>query len=417
VKLFRKMADWVRSVSLTDGKGWRDRGGLSDSGEYVSTDSALALSAVWACVNLISGTVSSLPVRVYRTRDGQREIARDHPLAQLLDESPNFDQTSVDFWDFICAALELKGNAYARIERFGARIVSLWPVNPDAVTVRRLESGTLEYRWSADGRTYVETDATMLHIRGFGGNPLGGLSTLQFARQSFGMAQAANRAAASLFANGMRPSGTLTFADWLPPAKRDEVKQRVREEFMGAANAGRPFVLEGGTKWDSLTINPEDAQMLESRGFSIEEVCRFFQVPPFMVGHTEKTTSWGKGLTEQVLGFQKFNLRRRVKRIEKACGKQLLTPADRAAGVEIEFDMEGLLRGDTKSRFESYEIGTRIGVYLINECRRLENLPPVPGGDVARVQAQNIPITAVPQLGLPAPANDDGEPQDEEVSA
>jgi HK97 family phage portal protein len=140
-------------------------------------------------------------------------------------------------------------------------------------------------------------------------------------------------------------------------------------------------------------MKPEDAQMLESRAFSVQEVCRFFGVPPFMIGHTEKVTSFGSGLTEQVLGFQKFTLRRRLKRIEQALEKQLLTAAERAAGMSIEFNLDGLLRGDATARATFYQQMTQIGAMTINEVRALENLPAVTGGEVPRMQMQNVPIT------------------------
>ena len=151
-------------------------------------------------------------------------------------------------------------------------------------------------------------------------------------------------------------------------------------------------------------IAPEDAQMLESRGFSVEEICRFFGVPPFMIGHTEKSTSWGTGLEQQTLGFQKFTLRRRLKRIEQALEKQLLRAEDRAAGLTIEFNLEGLLRGDSAGRAAFYQTMTQIGAMTINEVRALENLEKVEGGDVPRMQIQNVPITeAGQQQQLPAP--------------
>jgi hypothetical protein len=162
---------------------------------------------------------------------------------------------------------------------------------------------------------------------------------------------------------------------------------------MGAMNAGRPMVLEGGTKWAALTINPEDAQMLESRGFSVEEICRFFGVPPFMIGHTEKTTSWGTGLEQQTLGFQKFTLRRRLKRIEQALEKQLLTPQDRATGVTSSSISRGCCAATARRAPAFYREPDEIGWMTINEVRALENLPPVEGGDVPRMQSQNVPIT------------------------
>lgn len=405
----RVKAAVVRSLTTREPDGWYPDGMKGDAGEIVNDQSALALSAVWACVNLLSGTIASLPLMVYRT-DGQgsRTVARDHPLYRVLHDSPNFDQTAVDFWEFVCASIELWGNAYARIERSAGRVTGLVPIAPALVSVRRLQNGTIEYRWTEDGKAFVETDRTMLHIRGFGGNPLGGMSTLHFGRNVFSLARAETRAAGGMFANGLRPSGVLTFESWLTPEQRALSETKLTEKFLGAMNAGRPLVLEGGTKWEQLTISPEDAQMLESRGFSVEEICRFFGVPPFMVGHTEKSTSWGTGLEQQTLGFQKFTLRRRLKRIEQAIQKQLLTPAERSQGLVVEFNLEGLLRADSKGRAGFYQQMTAIGAMTINEVRSLENLPPVEGGDVPRMQMQNVPITqAGQQPALP-------EPQDEE---
>lgn len=370
-------------------------GRASHSGENVTDSSALALSAVWGCVNLISGTISTLPFMVYkRDAQGQRVEARDHPLYRVLHDSPNADQTAVDFWDWMAAAIELNGNAYARISRSGnGKISGLTPVAPDAVKVERLDNGSISYEWTEDGKSYSLTEKDVLHVRGFGGNPLGGLSTLKFGRQIFGLAQAQERVAGETFRNGLRPSGVLTFSDFLSAEHRQLAETKLVEKFTGAMNAGRPMVLEGGSTWQQLTISPEDAQMLESRSFSVEEICRMFSVPPFMIGHTEKSTSWGTGIEQQTIGFQKFTLRRRLKRIEQAVAKQLLSAQDRAQGVTVEFNLEGLLRGDTASRGDFYTTMTTIGAMTINEVRRLENLPPVPGGDVPRMQMQNIPIT------------------------
>ncbi|MBI1621493.1 phage portal protein [Aquamicrobium zhengzhouense] len=394
MNILRKMADIVmRRLTVREPDDWYSDAMRGDAGEVVTDTSVLALSAVWACVNLISGTIASLPLMVYQTRNGTREIARDHPLYRILHDSPNYDQTSVDFWEFVCASIELWGNAYARIERSNGRIVGLVPVAPALVSVRRLGNGSLEYRWTEDGKPYVETDRTMLHVRGFGGNPLGGMSTLTFGRNAFSLARAVDKAAGATFKNGMRPSVQLVFEKWLTPEQRALAKSKMTEEYLGAMNAGRPWIAEGGAKVEAISLNPEDAQMLQSRGFSVEEICRFFGVPPFMVGHTEKSTSWGTGLEQQTLGFQKFTLRRRLKRIEQALEKQLLTPQDRAAGITIEFNLEGLLRADSAGRARFYQQMTAIGAMTINEVRALENLPPVEGGDVPRMQMQNVPIT------------------------
>lgn len=386
MNILRKMAAFfVQRLEPAKAEGWPQPFGPSDSGESVSETSALALSTVWACRNLIAGTISSLPIMVYRTTGGQREEARDHPLWRVLHDSPNYDQTAVDCWDYMTSSIELWGNGYARVVRERGEVKAIVPTHPDGKTVRRLSSGTIEYRWTEDGKAQVHTDRDMLHIRGPGGDPLGGMSTLAYGRQAIGAAKAADRAAASIFRNGLRPSGTMTFKEWLTKEQRDLAEGKMADKYIGAVNSGRPMLLEGGVEWKPVTINPDDAQMLESRAFSVEEICRFFGVPPFMVGHTEKSTSWGTGIEQQTIAFQRFTLRARLKRIEQALAKQLMTPEDRAQGLAIEFNIEGLLRGDSagRSAFYTAALGTtqQPGWMTVNEIRRLENLPPKPGGD------------------------------------
>jgi HK97 family phage portal protein len=272
-------------------------------------------------------------------------------------------------------------------------LIGLDPVRPDIVQVRRREDGSIGYRWSAGGAGYDLGEEDVFHVRGFGGGPLGGLSTIGYARESLGLAIAAERAAGSLFANGVRSSGVLGFDKFLTPEQRAITKGEMLDEFQGAQNAGRPFILEGGAKWQSIQMNADDAQLLESRGWSVEDVCRWFNVPPIMVGHSEKQSSWGTGVEQIVLGFLKFSLAPTLRRIEQSIRKQLMTPAERARGLFAEFNMEGLLRADSGGRATFYKEMTAIGAMTINEVRAKENLPPVEGGDVPRIQMQNVPIT------------------------
>jgi HK97 family phage portal protein len=398
IELTDDLAAWA-GVSRQDGRNFRtNMVTLSDYQDSGAAGAAgvLALSAAWACVNLLAGTIASLPLMVYRTdRQGRRTVAADHPLYRVLHDSPNADQTAMDFWEFVCACLEMHGNAYSEVERAAdGRVIALSPpLVPEMVSVRRASNGDIEYRWTEGQRPRRETQERILHVRGFGGSPLGGLSTLTFGRQAFGLARSVNSAAYSTFRNGAKPSGVLSVDKALTKPQRTEAEELLQEKYTGALNAGVPMLLDNGLKWQSISINPEDAQMLESRGFSVEEICRFFGVPPHMVGHTDNSTSWGTGLEQQTLGFQKFTLRRRLKRIEQALEKQLLTARDRADGITVEFNLEGLLRADSAARSAFYGNMTRIGVMTINEVRALENLPPVEGGDVPRMQMQNVPIT------------------------
>ncbi|QAY79942.1 phage portal protein [Sphingosinicella sp. BN140058] len=360
--------------------------------------SALGLSAVWACVNLIAGTIGTLPIMIYRSvPGGVEEEEWDHPLYRLLSESPNADQTPVDFFEFAAASVELHGNAYSEIETgAGGRIVALdVPVAPELMTVRRTSNGSLEYEWTDGGKRRVVPQDRMLHVRGFGGGPLGGLSTLAFGRRTFGMAQSIELAASATFRNGIRASGVLSMAEVLTPEQRNEAERLLQEKYRGTMNAGVPMLLDRGVTWQQLTISPEDAQMLESRGWSVEEICRFFGTPPHMIGHTAGNTHLGSSIEQQTLGFVIFALRRRLKRFEQSIWKQLLTPADRARGLKVKFDLRGLMRGDSKARAEFYQLALQNGWMTINEVRALEGLPPVEGGEIIRLQMQNVPIATL----------------------
>jgi HK97 family phage portal protein len=357
-----------------------------------SRTSVLGLSATWACVNLLAGTIGSLPLMVYRTVDGQRELAKDHPLYYVLHDSPNFDQTALDFWEWVAASIELEGNSYSKVEkRLNGDIFSLTPL-PKSTSARRLPNGDIEYRWTIGGKLETATQFDILHIRGFGGDPLRGISTLTACANTFGAANKTETSASSLFENGARPSGVLSTDKPMTAEQRKLAEGLLQEKFAGAMNSGRPMLLDNGVKWEQLAISPVDVELLESRKFSGEEICRLFGVPPAMVGYGDKSSNWGTGKEVDVLGFQKFTLRRRLKRIEQALMKQLLTPKDKSDGVTIEFNIEGLLRGDSVARAEFYQSGLTNGWLVINEVRRFENLKPVDGGDVPRMQMQNVAI-------------------------
>lgn len=355
---------------------------------------SMGLSATWACVNLLAGTIASLPVSVYRRGPaGVAVEATDHPLYWLLHDSPNYDQSAYDFWEFMCASIELRGNAYAVMDRRSdGFLVSLTPIKPDLVTVRRLASGELEYTWTDNRTDHRELQGNILHIRGFGGDPLGGVSPLAVCRRVFGSAISTDQAAARTFDNGIRPTGILSSEKPLTKEQMDVAQAHLEEKYTGAMNAGRPLVLNNGLTWTSLSIDPQDAQMLETRRFSVEEICRVFDVPPHLIGHTDGNTTLGSSIGEQTLGFLKFKLRKRLKRIEGALEKQLLTRADRQAGVSIEFNVEGLLRADSAGRAQYYDIMKQF--MTKNEIRALEGLAPVDGGDVLMAQMQDVPLAA-----------------------
>lgn len=375
----------------------------SDSGESVSVDSALQLATVWACVRLISETVATLPLFLYRKgpRDS-REIAVNEPLYAILHDSPHADFTAVEFWEGVVASLCLWGNAYAEKQMIGGRLVGLDPLRCDLVEVVRERNGARRYRYhDPNGRRELSEDQ-VFHVRGFGNGGDVGLSPISFARHSLGTAKAADRTSAKMFANGIRPTGVLEMDQVLKPEQRQAVKDNIVAPMAGSQNAGGVFVLEAGMKFHAVTINPHDAEMLASRGFHVEEICRWFRVPPVMVGHGEKQTSWGTGVEQQMIGFLTFALRPYLTRIEQAIRRSLIPPEQRST-LYAEFAVEGLLRADSKSRAEFYSKALGSGGspawMTVDEVRGLENWPAM-GGDAAVLpKPTNVaqPVPALPQ--------------------
>ncbi len=363
------------------------------AGVPVNDQAAMMVSAFWACARLISSTIGSLPLPVYLAGpDGGRKLARDAPLYRVLHDSPNQDQTPVDYLEQVALGMMLRGDHFARKIRDGGRLIALEPVNPALVSVRRLPTGEVGYHWSDGGQSFDLTDEDVFHVRGFGGGPLRGLSIVSHARRSLGLAIAADTAASALFENGINASGVLSTETKLDRQQTAEAQELLGEKYAGARRAGLPMVLGHGFKWSAITMNADDAQLLESRSWSVEDICRWFGVPPHMIGHTEKTTSWGTGLEQQTLGFQVFTLNPYLRRIEQAVRKQLITPDERARGMFAEFNLEGLLRADSQGRARFYDSALRNKWMVINEVRGKENLPPVEWGNEPIVQQQDIPL-------------------------
>lgn len=394
-KAVTTVSDWLvvgPSPKIRDPQNAASQAG-GGAGVVVNDQSAMTLSAFWGCLMLRGGTIGSMSIGVFDGYGDKVHRPRtDVPLFNILHESPNADQTPTDYWEFATISLMLRGSHYARKIMDGTRLIALEPVRPDIVAVRRRSDGKIGYRWSFDGKSYDLTEDEVFHIRGFGGGPLGGLSTMQYAKRSLGAAIAAETTAESMFRNGIRTTGALSLKEFLDADDRKIARTEMAEQFAGAANAGTPFILEGGATWQAIQMNADDAQLLESRAWSVEDVCRWFGTPPPMIGHTTKTTSWPTGLEQQVLLYQKFGLNPTLRRIEQSIRKQLLTPAERAAGLFAEFNMESLFRGDSLGRARFYQIMTLIGAMTRNEVRAKENLPPIDGGDVITIQSQNVPL-------------------------
>lgn len=390
-------------ISLTNGGFLQEWSGASSSGKIVTADKAMQLSAVWACVRLLSESISTLPIKIYRSEsDGSRSLAKDHPVHRLLCKQPNIEMTPSRFMLMVVASLCLRGNSFIEKKYIGSKLVALHPLLPQNMVVKRSDkNGMLEYQYT-DPLTQKKRNIDlkyMMHIRGFGMDGICGMIPVQMGRDVIGSALSVEESAAKIFENGLQSSGFLSSE----LALNDEQRERIRKyllSFVGSKNAGKMMVLEGGMKYNNVTMNPEAAQMLESRTFSIEEICRWFRVPPFMVGHMDKQSSWGASVEGMNMQFLTNTLRPLLVNIEQEISRCLLSGDD---DYYAEFSVEGLLRADSVGRAAYYTTSLQNGWMSRNDVRRLENLPPIDGGDIYTVQ---LNLTPIDQLGKDISGNE-----------
>ncbi|MDC5892180.1 phage portal protein [Proteus mirabilis] len=390
-------------ISLTSGDFWQEWSGTSSSGKVVTADKAMQLSAVWACVRLLSESISTLPIKIYKSEsDGSRSLAKDHPIYRLLCKQPNFEMTPSRFMLMVVASLCLRGNSFIEKKYIGSKLVALEPLLPQNMMVKRSDqTGMLEYKYTDPLGQKTRTIPTnkIMHIRGFGMDGICGMIPVKIGRDVIGAALSVEESAAKIFENGLQSSGFLSSEFPLD----DEQRERIRSyllSFVGSKNAGKMMVLEGGMKYNNVTMNPEAAQMLESRTFSIEEICRWFRVPPFMVGHMDKQSSWASSVEGMNMQFLTNTLRPLLVNIEQEISRCLLNGDD---DYYAEFSVEGLLRADSAGRSAYYTTALQNGWMSRNDVRRLENLPPIEGGDIYTVQ---LNLTPLDQLGQEASSNE-----------
>lgn len=394
-RLIRAAIDgWVRSFTLRDADLYIDRTLSNDAGATVTAKTVLQLDAAWGCVRLISETIATLPLSVYERTGAGKRLANDHPLHFVIHDQPNLDSTAAVFWEAMVAAMLLRGGGRAeKLVNGAGRLVGLGFLSPDRLVINRDPStGRRIYLYPRENGDMREIPAARIwNIPGFTLNGEDGVSVIAYGAKVFGAAIAAEKAAAQTFRNGMLKTVYYKIASFLNPKQRQEFKDNV----LGTVERGETPLLEGGTDAGTIGINPSDAQLLESRGFSVEAICRWFRVPPWMVGHTEKSTSWGTGIEQQMIGFLTFTLAPWLRRIEQAISKDLLTPAERVRFYP-KFAVEGLLRADSAGRASFYSVMVDKGILTRDEVRELEDREPMGGNaGVLTVQSQMVPLDAV----------------------
>lgn len=378
---------------LAEWFGLRGMGGAGVNPDTLMSNSAVAVR----CVNLRSEMLASVGLFVFRrTADGGRERANDLPLYPVLHDLMNPQMTAYEGREFLIRSLDLHGNAFARIERDNrGAVVALYPLAPGIVTVEKLSSGRLRYRVSEpSGGVTVLLQEEMLHVRGPSRDGVMGVSAIQFGRGAMGLRISQAETATALIANGLRPSGVMSYDERLTGDARVKIREAVSDRLQGANNAGQLLIMDGGAKYSPLAWSAEDAEFLDSQKLSNEDVARLFGVPPTSVGITDKATYSN---TEQEARSLVANcLGPLASRIEAAMLRCLLTDEGRRS-LYIEHDLAALLKGDVQARFEAYRIGREIGALSPNDIRRRENETPIPGGDVYHQPANWVALGSAPE--------------------
>jgi len=384
-------------IQLTDHSFWSAWNATANkAGQNVSESSVMSLSAAWACTRLISETIATLPLHIYeRGPDGVRRKAKNHSLQRILHVQPNSNSTATMYWEAKVAAMLLRGNGFSEKRYINGRLVALDFIPPDRFGMRKNASGN----WEAlindrNGKQRTVPLSNLFYISGFSLDGLWGVSAIQYGASVFGSALAANESANSQFEKGLAPTVAYTIDKFLKPDQRTEFRSGL-SKITGALQAGESPLLEGGMTASNIGIPPRDAQLLESRGFSVEEVCRWFRVDPSMVGHGNKDSNWGTGLEQKLINFLTFTLRPWLKRIEDAVNTRLLTPSEQLK-YHAEFSIEGLLRADSAGRAAFYAAMVNNGIFTRDEVRILENLMPRGGNaDVLTVQSAMAPLDSL----------------------
>jgi len=396
MNIFTRIGSWMQDGlrRLTGIQYGTPLGYAQESATPVTFDTAMQLSAVWACVKLISETIASLPLTLYKVDENGRKIAKNHPLQLLFSGKVNRYQTKVEFFETLLLNLLTSGNAYCLVQRVGDRIVGLLPLMSASMEVTLMKDGSLVYEYDTGEGINVYAEKSIWHLK-LMGNGVIGLSPLAYQRNTLGIAQAAEKAVTKIYANGGKPSGVLSMDKFLTTEQRD----LMRSKFYTLSNGqeDRLMVLEGGMKFDAISLSPQDIELLASRQFQISEICRWYGVPSVLVNDTAGSTTWGSGVEQLVSGFYKLNLRPLMEKIEASIIANLMEGVD-APRYEVEFDFNALTRSDLKTRFDSYRIGIYGGFLKPNEARKMEGLPAAEGGDSLFMQGANVKLDDIESI-------------------
>lgn len=389
--------------ALIQESGWAYLGGARDmptagvmsyAGKSVSPETAMKLSAAWSCVKSNSQVIGSLPISIQEKQSNGQFVAIEPDIAEILTMTPNPTQTGMEFWEGNASQTQLQGNSYCERLEVGSRLVGLRPLMD--VTPRLRTDRRFDYIARENGKSYILPPEKVFHLRGFGaGNGLG-LSAIKYGADSLGAAIAADETAGSIFKSGLMAAGILKTEQNLTPEQREQLQGWI-EKFVGSKRAGKVMTLEAGLSFDQLNMNPEDAQLLDTRRFQVEDVCRWFGTPPIIVGHAGAgQTMWGSGVEAILLAWRTLGINPQLRRYEARCNRDLM-PAGKRGKWFVRWDREAMMEMDSKSTAEFITKLTNSGVMSVDEGRPKVGLPKR-GGAADELHAQTA-LAPLDQLG------------------
>lgn len=394
--------------------------GSSTSGKSVNPRNAVQVSTVYACVRVIAETIASLPLGVYETTENGSKKAVEHPLYRLLHDEPNPEMTSFVWRETVLSHLLLWGNSYSQIIRSGKTcILGLYPLLPDRMELDRDSGGRLTYTYTTtEGSTVQLNSEDVLHIPGLGFDGIMGYSPIALEKNAIGLGIAAEEYGSKFFQNGARPSGILTHPNTIRDPKR--LRESWNATYGGSSNGAKVAILEENMSFTPISLPNNEAQFLETRKFQVEEICRIFRVPPHLIGDLSRSTF--SNIEHQSIDFAMHTIRPWLVRIEQAMNRALFSENEKGQ-YYVQFNIDGLMRGDYKSRMEGYAIARQNGWMSANDIRALENMNPIPdeeGGNTYLCNGNLIPVglagismvaSAVSTLEEEAPAEDAAQEQ------
>jgi HK97 family phage portal protein len=392
-KQFDKIINKRMSEYAKEFLAGNDISGTTYSGVEITDKTALQISVFWSCTKILAEDVATLPVFLYKKADKGKIKAENHNLYQILKDEPNNEMLSINFLEMLMVNILLWGNCYIhKIYNNAGEIIELWPLYSQYMEIKRDKSGNLYYKYNESNNKKEFSKDEIINIVGLSIDGIQGLSIIKYAAQSLGLTISTEKFGSSFFKNGSKPSGTLE----LPEGKRCNDKSQVRTEwnqlYTGTENAGKIAILENGMKYKQIGIPPEDAQFLQTRQFQIPEVCRWFRMPPHKAGDLSNATF--SNIEHQSIEYVSNTLRPWLVRFEKSLSKGLLTQKEKKKFF-IQFNVDGLLRGDFNTRMQGYATARQNGWMNANDIRELEDLNPMPedaGGDKYLVNGNMVPI-------------------------